>query len=223
MGAFRQPGPQCNEGPWFDERLERSIAALTRQSAPNQFGLSLGDFGSPKEAEFRKKVYARQVQHMIKDRKKQFFPGLPEAELAVADEAFNLRVDVAQQCEALLAHARADLLSQQLTDKQARKVKSIGIASAYRDPQRDLRAWKKAFAKHYKRTKATRAAFGDEHGEAAVEYLYREMRGIKGPPGFSNHTSGIAVDFETTEDGSILGRTPIRGLFGGRLGSMNGW
>ncbi|MCI0390605.1 MAG: D-alanyl-D-alanine carboxypeptidase family protein [Acidobacteria bacterium] len=118
-----------------------------------------------------------------------------------------MRKDAPQECKSLLARARVDLKRQQQEkDEGALKVERIGIASAYRDPWRDLAAWEKAFKKHYGKTKSQRVKLmGGEHGDKSVDFMAGKMAPIKAVPGFSNHTSGIAVDFTTTGNKEILG------------------
>ena len=157
------------------------------------------------QTEFMHRVYNEQLEHALK--RKKFFAGLAANELEVIEGKHKMRKDAAQACRALLAQARADLERRQAeSDEHALKVTKIGVASAYRDPQYDKRAWEKAFRKHYQKTMHERIGLaGREHGDRAVEFLYKRMRGIKAVPGFSNHTSGIAVDFLTIEDNEELG------------------
>jgi D-alanyl-D-alanine carboxypeptidase len=165
----------------------------------------LSECDTAEETEFMRKVYDEQLEHAMK--RKKFFPGLPAAQLQVVEGKHRMRKDAAQVCRALLAQARLDLQRKQAGhDEHALKVTEIGIASAYRDPQRDKGAWEKTFRKHYKKTKNVRIGLvGGEHGDKAVKFLFKRMRGIKAVPGFSNHTSGIAVDFLTTENNVTLG------------------
>lgn len=165
----------------------------------------LHEFGDEEQTEFMRKVYEAQLARVL--RRKAFFPGLPADELGVVEGGFKMRKDAAKDCKALLARARVDLKQQQQEkDEGALKVERIGIASAYRDPWRDLAAWEKSFKKHYGKTKDQRVKLiGGEHGERSVEFMARKMAPIKAVPGFSNHTSGIAVDFTTTDNKEILG------------------
>ena len=97
-------------------------------------------FGNVDPTEFMCRVYEKQLNRALK--KKQFFPGLSLDHLEVVEGKHRMRKDVARACRALLAQARADLKKkQQENDKHALTVKSIGVASAYRDPERDTIAW----------------------------------------------------------------------------------
>lgn len=49
------------------------------------------------------------------------------------------------------------------------------------------------------------AMAGGRHGDAALEWFIMLMSPIKAPPGFSNHSNGLAVDFSTTDGGVLLG------------------
>ena len=90
----------------------------------------------------------------------------------------------------------------------ALRTSAIGIASAYRDYEQDAVAWSNTFDKHY--AKASNQAHmaglpGGSHGDAAVQWFVDLMAPIKAPPGFSNHSNGLAVDFSTTESGVTYG------------------
>jgi hypothetical protein len=180
--------------------------------APKPFSRSrLRAFGTAEQTAFKRKVYDEQLRmtlHGSKDgKKREFFPGLSPSELEVVEGGHKLRKDAASACKALLAQARADLDSQKKKpDDHAVKVASIGIASAYRDPEHDLKAWEAAFGTSYNKTTALRkTARGGEYGDLAARDLARKMLPVKAIPGFSNHTSGIAVDFSTTEANETLG------------------
>jgi hypothetical protein len=187
-------------------------ARVTAHAAPEPFPPSrLREFGTAEQTAFKRKVYDEQLKmtrHSSKDGKqREFFAGLPLSEMEVVEAGHTLRKDAATACRALLAQARADLAGlRKKPDEQASKVASIGIASAYRDPEGDLKAWEAAFATSYNKTKPLRKTVrGGEHGDLAARDLARRMLPVKAIPGFSNHTSGIAVDFATTEGHETLG------------------
>ncbi len=79
-------------------------------------------------------------------------------------------------------------------------VHSIGVASAYRTLNQDKHAWVEAFKTHMDASKEERkASKGGLLGEAAFHIMLDRMIDKKAPPGFSNHTRGIAVDFSTSQ------------------------
>jgi hypothetical protein len=135
---------------------------------------------------------------------KMYFPPVPNADLQEVEGGFVMRRAAAQDCITLLAAARADLAKAKSTgDDNARKVASFGLCSAYRDYTQDMRAWDSSFRTHYDATRGDRsAAPGGAHGPAAVQLLVRRLQKYKAVPGFSNHSNGTAVDFQTTEGGT---------------------
>lgn len=46
---------------------------------------------------------------------------------------------------------------------------------------------------------------GGRHGDEALEWFADVMDRVKAPPGLSNHSNGISVDFSTTQGGVRLG------------------
>lgn len=221
MAGYRTPGPMCQVEKFVI--IDKGTLCLLSTPTPGPIGKSnvwtaglkhpraiiaannLAKFGEGDETEFMHKVYDAQLQHSLK--KRQYFAGLPEEKLEVIEGRYKMRKDAAQACCRLLVQARADLERQQSErNEHALKVTKIGIASAYRDPQDDKKAWERAFLKHYLKTQHIRSGLvGGEHGDEAVEFLAEKLRGIKAVPGFSNHTSGIAVDFLTIENKRELG------------------
>jgi hypothetical protein len=159
----------------------------------------LGDYGDPAATRFRREVYASQLERARKT--KEFFPGLPPAELDTVEDSHRMHVDAAGDARSLFAAARAELASDRAAgDAAALTVSSIGIGSAYRDPERDFSAWKNAFNTHYNATADTRAGLeGGAFGPAAVSLLVKRMVKKKAVPGFSNHTKGLAIDFRTKQ------------------------
>jgi len=135
---------------------------------------------------------------------KTFFAAVPATELDVIEGSFRMRKLAALRCRQLLADVRSALETEtRADDGSAVLVTHIGIQSAYRDYAQDMRAWEKAFKTHYNKTLAARESLeGGPHGRAALQVLVRRMRKFKAPPGFSNHSNGTAVDFNTTQDGT---------------------
>jgi hypothetical protein len=135
---------------------------------------------------------------------RRYFPAVPADDLEVVEGAFKLRKAAAQDCTALLAAARADLAADQAAARgKAREVTGIGVCSAYRDYDHDMRAWNSAFGTHYARTRSERSlAVGGAHGPAAVRILVQQMQKYKAVPGFSNHSNATAVDFTTMQGGT---------------------
>lgn len=79
-------------------------------------------------------------------------------------------------------------------------VHAIGVASAYRALKKDAAAWVGAFHTHMKASKEEREkSAGGLLGEAAFRIMLKRMNSKKAPPGFSNHTRGVAVDFSTSQ------------------------
>ena len=175
----------------------------------------LGEYRDAAATVFRREVYAAQLERNHR-MKKEFFPGLPPAELDTVEGDHRLHIDAAGDARSLFAAARADLAAaKEAGDADAAKVSSIGIGSAYRDPEDDFRAWKKAFNTHYNSTASSRDALPDgPHGPAAVKLMVARMVVKKAVPGFSNHTRGLAIDF-TTHQGEWS--------FGASSAQMKGW
>jgi LAS superfamily LD-carboxypeptidase LdcB len=158
--------------------------------------------------QFKQAVLAGQIRRKERQGKKHFAP-VPDGELEVVEAGFKMRKAGAQSCRELLRAARAALAEAQKTaDALAKRTTAIGIASAYRDYVQDSRAWSNTFEKHYEKPEnRTRmeAMSGGRHGDAALEWFIALMSPIKAPPGFSNHSNGLAVDFSTTDGGVHLG------------------
>ena len=154
---------------------------------------------------FMRRVHDAQVERAL-ERGRDFFPGLPEAKLGTVESEYKMRRDAAAQCRLLLRQARADLRREQRAGiREALKASGVGVYSAYRSYEHDRAAWLNAFAKHFKETKNERARLeGGEYGNKAVELMVSVMRKFKAAPGFSRHTSGVAVDFRTTEGNVTL-------------------
>jgi len=93
-------------------------------------------------------------------------------------------------------------------DAAALRTTAIGVCSAYRDYDGDATAWSDTFDKHYEKegNRVTMEAMpGGRHGDTALRWFIELMAPIKAPPGFSNHSNGLAVDFSTTVSGVTYG------------------
>jgi hypothetical protein len=165
----------------------------------------LKPFGTEEQTAFKRQVYEAHVAAAARARK--FSMGVAPQDLMSIGEGQQLRKDAAPDMIALLAKARADLkAAQDAGDAQAQTVKSIKVGNSYRDTKQDFGLWDGYFAQYYEETrKAREAAEGGEHGPKAVAIMVAHYTGAKAAPGFSNHTSGIAVDFATVEGKDTLG------------------
>ncbi len=183
MGAGRVPGPLGAGG-------ERVVATghplgVTAPAVQRTF------------EQFQQAVLDKEIEHS-QGRGREYFPPVPESDLDVVEGRFRMRTSAAKSCRELLADARAALAAATSSkDKAASKTRSIGICSAYRDYADDLRAWKNSFKKHYDEMIRSKRFVGNEHGRQAVDHMVTTLIPLKAPPGFSNHSNGTAVDFET--------------------------
>ena len=162
-------------------------------------------FGSDEQTAFKRQVYEAHIAAAARVRK--FSMGVAAADLVSIGGGQQLRKDAAPDMIALLAKAKDDLkAAQDAGDALAQTVKSIGVGSSYRDTKQDFTLWDGYFQQYYgDTTKAREAADGGEHGAKAVAIMVALYTESKAAPGFSNHTSGIAVDFTTTEGKETLG------------------
>jgi hypothetical protein len=162
-------------------------------------------FGSDEQTAFKRQVYEAHIAAAARVRK--FSMGVAAADLVSIGGGQQLRKDAAPDMIALLAKAKEDLkAAQDAGDALAQSVKSIGVGNSYRDTKQDFGLWDGYFKQYYDDTRKDReAADGGEHGAKAVAIMVALYTGSKAAPGFSNHTSGIAVDFTTTEGKDTLG------------------
>ena len=133
----------------------------------------------------------------------KYYQGVPLGQLKTVEGIFKMKKNAAEKLKELLKQAREDLdAAKKKKDAHALKVKSIGISNTYRNPATEKIAYIKAFRNHYNNylTKLYKNK-ADRHGPKGVSAMTTRMINKKAPVGFSNHTSGIAVDFKTTEDG----------------------
>lgn len=170
--------------------------------------LGRGAEGRSRE-QFKQAVLQGQIRRK-QDQGKTYFTAVPAGELAEVESGFRMRRAAAQSCKDLLAAARAALDAAKLAgDAVARRTTAIGVCSAYRDHDQDARAWGNTFDKHYgkERNRVRMEGMpGGRHGDVAVQWFVEHiMAPIKAPPGFSNHSNGLAVDFSTMESGETYG------------------
>jgi LAS superfamily LD-carboxypeptidase LdcB len=158
-------------------------------------------------AQFQQAVLEAETEHS-KRRGREYFAPVPESDLEVVEGRFKLRKNAAKSCREMLAAARAALEAAKAAAAKAKKAdrasktRSIGICSAYRDYDDDLRAWRNAFKKHYDEMIETKKFVGHEHGKLAQQHMVTTLIPLKAPPGFSNHSNGTAVDFQTDFNGT---------------------
>ena len=181
MPTGRIPGP-----------LGSTVASGVVLTTPASLGTR--DAGRTRE-QFKQAVLAGQI--LRKERQgKRHIPPVPDSELELVESGFRMRKEAARSCRALLQAARTALEeAQKAGDAAAQRTTAIGIASAYRDYAHDSRAWNSAFNKHYEKAEnRTRmeAMPGGRHGDAALAWFIALMSPIKAPPGFSNHSNGLA-------------------------------
>jgi len=180
-------------GPAGGERRKRAPVERGRQSSTGK--------AQPTYEEFRQSVLRRQVAR-AEARGKQQLPAVPDSQLETVEGKYRMRTAAAQSCRRLLADARAALeAAQGKGDAHAKKTRSIGVCSAYRDYDYDMGQWKVTFKKHYDKMIASGTFAGREHGREAAQHMYITMLPLKAAPGFSNHSDGNAVDFQTSYGG----------------------
>ncbi len=165
----------------------------------------LSAMGTAEQTTFKRAVYNAQMANS--KRAKSFSPGVPAADLEKVEGGHRLHKDAAPDARNLLAKAREDLKAEQDAQGElAMKVTSIGVGSSYRDPQEDFKIWDGLFQQYYGETQKKRDDMeGGEHGPKAIAYTAGYISGKKAVPGFSNHTTGTALDFVTKEGKDSLG------------------
>jgi hypothetical protein len=154
--------------------------------------------------EFKDAVKAEQIR-FLEGKGRHQFEDLAASELDRVEGRHRMRNAAAARCRELLQKARADLEdAKKANAHKALRTTSIGVQSAYRDYAEDGRAWSSTFAEFYEDSRAKRDALrGGPHGDAAIAMFVAEMVGRKAPPGWSNHSNGMAVDFNTTYEGFL--------------------
>jgi LAS superfamily LD-carboxypeptidase LdcB len=187
MGAGRVPGPLGAGG----------TAVVTPEVTESSSPMTLDAF--------KRAVKQQQIEHLLL-KGRHFIAALPAAELEVVDAPFKLHKTAAGKCRELLAAAREALeAAKQEGDEGASQTENIVIHSAYRDFNEDGRAWEGAFRKQYHKMQKKKLFAHDPLGPAALRYIVKKMIPLKAPPGYSNHSNGLAVDFGTTVGGVYFG------------------
>jgi hypothetical protein len=177
------------------------VAASPRKAASRILGAAGAAAGSERSREeFKAEVKQAQIHYLVTQKGRQFFEDIPDGELEKVEGEYRMRKVAAQACRKLLAAARAALAEGKAAhDGKAVLTTGISVLSAYRSFAHDTRAWNGAFDKHYEKTRSRRAGLmGGPHGDAAVAHLMKVLKGKKAPPGYSNHSNGMAVDFGTS-------------------------
>lgn len=176
-------------------------ASLPRRTGSKILGASGTRAGGERtREEFRVEVKQAQIRYLVSRKGRVFFDDIPDAELETIEGEYRMRKVAARACRELLAAARAALSEGQAAgDRRALGTTVIRVLSAYRSYAHDTRAYNAAFDKHYEKTIEHRAGLmGGPHGDAAVAHLMNVLKGKKAPPGYSNHSNGLAVDFGTS-------------------------
>jgi hypothetical protein len=181
-------------------KTKKAVTATPPKAATKVVGASgTHSSGARSLEEFTAAVKEGQIRHLQTKKGRHQFDDVPAAELETVEGDFQMRKAAAQDCKQLLADARAALAEGKTAkDHKATLTKGIGIQSAYRSYAVDGAAWRTTFKKHYEKTETLRAGLvGGPHGDRAVSHLVGVMVGKKAPPGWSNHSNGTAVDFNT--------------------------
>jgi hypothetical protein len=177
----------------------RTLTAKEPELPPGAFtSASLAPMKTQEATLFMRRVYNAQVRNSLAARK-TYFPGLPDEDLRLLEGEHWMHKEASDDCRWLLLFARQELQRVQATSPGKHPI-TIGVASAYRTPADDGKAWHSAFTTHYDDTKSVRDGFATgPHGEEAFRLLLKIMPKAKAAAGFSNHTQGRAVDFCTQE------------------------
>ncbi|HEU0033693.1 MAG TPA: D-alanyl-D-alanine carboxypeptidase family protein [Kofleriaceae bacterium] len=142
--------------------------------------------------EFKQKVY-RLATSKVKPGK--LYGGVDDKDLdPVPGTDQKIRKTVLPDLTSLLAAARA-------------AGHDIWVGSGYRPPEQDFEIWSRGFDTMYLwETKKEREKRwpDDPFGDEAAAYVVDQIKGRKAPPGSSNHSNGIAVDFHARENGKEL-------------------
>ncbi|EPE96650.1 peptidoglycan-binding protein [Rhizobium grahamii] len=160
-----------------------------------------GDTFSPQQEDFRDRVLAAHIA----SKKRKPFSDLDPGRLAkIPGTDVETLASTAEAAGRILTAANAALREAQARgDADALRTRHIGISSGYRSFAHQRRRWMELFPKYYRQSQDFRRTLpGGEHSAAAVAYMLRPRKaggfglaGNIGAPGYSNHQSGIAVDF----------------------------
>jgi LAS superfamily LD-carboxypeptidase LdcB len=173
-------------------------AATLPVAAP---GVDLSDFTGFES--FRDSVLAQQIANN-RAAGKQLLTNLPNAELMPLS---NLTRDAKLRDKKLAKSAAQPALDLVFAARKAigGPTVSIGIASAFRTVEEDRRLWLNYFTNYYWETLDRRRRFhGGPRGLAAVAFMAHWVAHWKAAPGFSQHSLGIAIDFDYTINGETL-------------------
>jgi hypothetical protein len=190
-------------------RIPGSLGLSATSGVVTTTAASLGSSRPDRSREqFKQAVLEGQIRRK-QNQGKSYFDAVPEDELTEVEPGFRMRTEAAQSCKDLLRAARAALeVAKKANDAAALRTTAIGVCSAYRDYNEDATAWSDTFNKHYDKEGnrvAMEAMPGGRHGDTALQWFIELMAPIKAPPGFSNHSNGLAVDFSTTVSGVTYG------------------
>jgi hypothetical protein len=153
---------------------------------------------------FMRRIFDAQVRVRLA-RKKPYLLDLPgdvlvDISAPGVKKGLRLHQSVEPVFVEMFAAATAALRDPHCPIPGAEDVRSIGVASAYRTLKEDTAAWIKAFHTHMQGSKEEREASpGGSLGGEAFHLMLSRMNKKKAPPGFSNHTRGVAVDFSTAQ------------------------
>lgn len=186
-----------------DEGFDPSVGeqdldeALGGEELADEEGESL----SPQQIAFRDRVLAA---HIASKKRKPFADLDPGQLRTIPGTDVKTLAATAEAAGRLLAAANAALRDAQArSDADALRTRRITISSGYRSFAHQRRRWMELFPKYYRLSQAARERLpGGAHSDTAVAYMLRPRKaggfglaGNIGAPGYSNHQSGIAVDF----------------------------
>lgn len=207
-----EPGPDPKPEPGPDPKPEPKPDKGSQFGPSNPFridDLKRGDLSDALYA-LKRETYRAHVKRSAKFR--TFTASLPKSELGVVGQGskFKMRSDAAEAVNDLLQAARAELVSDRSSgDEDALATESVGVCSTYRSADVQFGLWDKRFVQYLD-------GYCAKHGTTrdAVEpsALAKHIGARTACPGYSNHQSGLAVDFATVYAGSHL-----------RAGSRDKW
>jgi LAS superfamily LD-carboxypeptidase LdcB len=128
----------------------------------------------------------------LRDDQLALIPGLPE-QMKMRSVAANAAGDLLRAANADLQTARA------AGHADALRTMRITAASGYRGRAHQRRVWLGNFVGYYNDTMEARSRIADgPHSDAALRYMLEVFQIPKrvAAPGYSNHQSGIAIDFQ---------------------------
>jgi peptidoglycan hydrolase-like protein with peptidoglycan-binding domain len=203
LSETSEPAAELYELDGENEGLDPAVGehdldeALAGEDLTDEEGGSL----SPQQVAFRDRVLAA---HIASKRRKPFADIDPGQLRTIPGTDVKTLAATAEAAGRLLAAANAALRDAKARgDADALRTRRITISSGYRSLAHQRRRWMELFPKYYRLSQAARERLpGGAHSDAAVAYMLRPRRaggfglaGNIGAPGYSNHQSGIAVDF----------------------------